>query len=437
MEFIKPGTNFDFVGTKKIFISISIAAVLLSLISIFTIGFNMGIDFNGGTKIIVSFKKDSDVSREEIKSVLDEMISKETGLTGAQIEVQDFDVGSGAESEEIKFQIFTELPSLLTEEKKGEILAKLKSRLSDATVDSSFEGGEKFFVALKAEENFKEFSSKIKDMFAEFGFKNVLISSDKEERLTVEYYKERDILRQESKDKNDTEKIEKAEEDYNNKLNALTDSRFTVQVEEVKSRVADVLKEKFKDHFNEVLLQTSISAAVGKELFETGLLAMLYAIIGILIYIALRFDVKFSPGGVIALIHDSIITLGVISVLQIKFALPMIAALLTIIGFSINDTIVVYDRIRENMAKGKFENLAKVINASINETLSRTIMTTGVTLLAVLAIYLLGGGLIKDFAFTLMIGFVVGTYSSIYIASPITLYLEDLLKRKPLKAKAA
>ena len=160
-----------------------------------------------------------------------------------------------------------------------------------------------------------------------------------------------------------------------------------------------------------------VGPQVGDELTEDGGLAMLYALIGILIYVALRFEYRFAFGSVIALIHDVLITLGVFSLFQIEFDLPVLAAILAVIGYSLNDTIVVFDRVRENFRRIRKGDPEKIIDISLNETLSRTIITSGTTLLVVIALFLLGGEIIHGFALALMIGIIVGTYSSIYIAS--------------------
>jgi len=156
---------------------------------------------------------------------------------------------------------------------------------------------------------------------------------------------------------------------------------------------------------------------VGEELQEQGGLAVLYALIGILIYVALRFEKRFSIGAVMALVHDVIITLGVFSVLQFEFDLSVLAALLAVIGYSLNDTIVVFDRIRENFRKMRTGSPEEVVNSSINQTLSRTIITSLTTLLVLLALFVLGGEVIAGFSLALIIGVVVGTYSSIFVAS--------------------
>jgi preprotein translocase subunit SecF len=166
-----------------------------------------------------------------------------------------------------------------------------------------------------------------------------------------------------------------------------------------------------------------VGPQVGEELTEQGGLAMLYALIGILIYVSLRFEYRFSLGAVAALVHDVIITLGVFSLLQIEFDLTVLAALLAVIGYSLNDTIVVFDRVRENFRKIRKGGSEQVMNISVNETLSRTIMTGVTTLLVLTALVLLGGEVIHAFALALIIGIFVGTYSSIYVAGALALLL--------------
>ena len=174
-----------------------------------------------------------------------------------------------------------------------------------------------------------------------------------------------------------------------------------------------------------------VGPKVGEELTNDGGLAMLYALIGILIYVAFRFEYRFALGSISALIHDVVITLGVFSLLQIEFDLTVLAAILAVIGYSLNDTIVVFDRIRENFLSTRHVDSAKIINGALNQTLSRTIMTSLTTLLVLFALFFLGGEIIHSFAFALLIGVVIGTYSSIYVASSMILALgiskEDLL----------
>jgi preprotein translocase subunit SecF len=196
------------------------------------------------------------------------------------------------------------------------------------------------------------------------------------------------------------------------------------------------MKDKFGDAFKGVLSTASVSASVGKELFQSAMVAMLYALIGILLYMSLRFEARFGPGAVIGLAHTVFILFAAIIIFDIKFTLPIVAAILTVIGYAINDTIVVYDRIRENMQKGITSDMAALINKSMNETLSRTIVTGITTLLAVTSIWLFGGGTISDFAFLFIVGILAGTYSSLFVAIPLTLKFDVWAKRRRRRARA-
>ena len=166
-----------------------------------------------------------------------------------------------------------------------------------------------------------------------------------------------------------------------------------------------------------------VGPQVGDELTEDGALAILVSLMAILIYVALRFEWRFAVGSVIALVHDVIITVGFFALLQIEFDLPVLAAVLAVIGYSLNDTIVVYDRIRENFRKLRKGSPEQIINTSLNQTLSRTLMTSFTTVLVLLALFFLGGEIIHGFAFALLVGVIIGTYSSIYVASTAALML--------------
>lgn len=166
-----------------------------------------------------------------------------------------------------------------------------------------------------------------------------------------------------------------------------------------------------------------VGAYVGNELIQDAVLAVIYTMIGILIYVALRFEYRFAMGAVLAALHDPVMILGVFSIFRIEFDLTTVAAMLAVIGYSLNDTIVVFDRIRDNFLKLRKKTAVEVIDISINETLSRTIMTSVTTLLVVVVLFFFGGDLIHGFATALIIGIVVGTYSSIYVASALALGL--------------
>lgn len=201
-------------------------------------------------------------------------------------------------------------------------------------------------------------------------------------------------------------------------------------------QISKTLSERFqgKSEF-EVLRIESVGPRVGKDLRQRAVLAVLAATVVMGVYIAVRFEPRFGIGAAVALLHDVMVAVTALSLTGMEFDLTTVAALLTIVGYSVNDTVIVSDRIRENMRKNRREPLASVMNRSINETLSRTILTGGTVLLVVLALFFLGGEIIHGFAFTLLIGVIVGTYSSVYVASPIVLYM-DFKPRSRAKAGA-
>ncbi len=200
--------------------------------------------------------------------------------------------------------------------------------------------------------------------------------------------------------------------------------------ERAKSAIAKVYGKGF-----EIRRVEMVGPKVGKELKRKGVKAIILSLIAMLIYIAWRFEFRFGIGAIVALFHDVIITAGVFALFRLQMDLEILAALLTILGYSINDTIVVYDRIRENMGK-KGKDIVETINISINETLSRTLLTSLTTLFAVLSLLILGNEVIRGFALALTIGIIVGTYSSVFIASPVVIYWERLIKKAPVAKEA-
>ena len=202
------------------------------------------------------------------------------------------------------------------------------------------------------------------------------------------------------------------------------------ELEGLTTRITDQFSQRFGAAAFEIRRVEMVGPKVGTDLRRKGMLAVVCSLLGMLIYIWWRFEFRFGIGAIIALTHDVIITLGALSLTNTAIDLPIIAALLTVVGYSVNDTIIVCDRIRENRRKMLRESLAAVINTSINQTLSRTLMTSVTTLLVIITLLIFGGGVIHDFAFTLMIGVVIGTYSSIYIASPILILWERAAEKR-------
>ena len=205
---------------------------------------------------------------------------------------------------------------------------------------------------------------------------------------------------------------------------------------EIVAKIKKALKEKFGDKF-EIRKIDYIGAVVGEELRKASVYSIIAVMIAILIYVGFRFEPVFAIGAVVPLFHDAIITLGIFSLLGEEVNLAVIAAILTVLGYSLNDTIIIFDRIRENIKIRGKKNLLQLVNQSINENLSRTIITSGTTLFSVLALYLFGGESLKGFSLALLIGIVFGTYSSIYVASPIVVDLERFLKKKGGEGKKA
>jgi preprotein translocase subunit SecF len=177
-----------------------------------------------------------------------------------------------------------------------------------------------------------------------------------------------------------------------------------------------------------------VGPTVGRELEQRGILATVFALAGILVYIALRFRISFAVGAVVATIHDLLITVALLAIFKYELSLNVIAALLTITGYSMNDTIVIYDRVRENMRSMRRDNIASVVNAAVNQMLDRTMITAGLTLLSVIALFLFGGEVLKGFAFTMIVGIITGTYSSVFIAAAIVVIWQG---RAPLKTAPA
>jgi preprotein translocase subunit SecF len=200
------------------------------------------------------------------------------------------------------------------------------------------------------------------------------------------------------------------------------------------SAIADAIKLGLRERFGEgtydVLRVETVGPKVGKDLWRSATLAVLAATLVMGAYIALRFELRFGIGAAIALLHDVLMTIGALSLANMEFDLTTVAALLTVVGYSVHDTVIVSDRIRENMKKMRRESLATIMNLSINETLSRTLITSGTAILVTAALFVLGGSVIHSFAFALLVGFVVGTYSSIYVASPVVLYLEGRTRQR-------
>ena len=209
----------------------------------------------------------------------------------------------------------------------------------------------------------------------------------------------------------------------------------SAKLESLANSIQTTLEKQYGSGKVEIRRTEMVGPQVGKELRSKAALAVVFAILGMLVYITFRFEFRFGVGAIVALAHDVLIVLGLFSILGKEIDLTIVAAFLTIVGYSVNDTVIVCDRIRENMGRHSKEKLDWIINRSINETLSRTVMTSGVTILSVIALYVFGGEVIRNFAFAMIAGMIVGVYSSVYIASPVILFWESFKARRAAQAK--
>jgi preprotein translocase subunit SecF len=215
--------------------------------------------------------------------------------------------------------------------------------------------------------------------------------------------------------------------------------RVEVQLQSKGDQLMDRLRDKLgADVVPEIAERVEwVGPKAGKQLRNSAMYSVAIAIVFIMLYLAFRFDLRFAPGVVIACIHDAMVVIGVFVVLRKEVGLSTIAAALTIVGYSMNDTVVVYDRIRENLGKHKGKTFSQIINLSVSETLSRTVLTSGATMLSILAFFIWGTGVMKDLALAMVVGIVAGTYSSIYVAAPLTEWIDNRMAKKkgPLRKR--
>ncbi|MCA1828797.1 MAG: protein translocase subunit SecF [Myxococcales bacterium] len=379
-ELVKSGTSHDFVKYRGLAVTISVIVNLLVLAGVFFWPrLNYGVDFAGGTELQIHSKKAIDPGE------LRDLVSK---LGFGEPTVQEY--GNKADNQ---FLVRVERIALLTPEKAEQIKAAVSSAVPGL---SSF-----------------RFDPEVGDKL-DFTFKQPV----SEDALKVAVEKEgtavkeiRPLLAREGQDR-----------------------EYTVITQGTGDKIGAALREKYGADQIEVVRTDYVGPQVGKQLRVDGILAVLYAMGMILVYVGFRFDFRFSPGVIIALIHDAIVTLGFFVVSRHEFNLTSVTVILTVVGYSVNDTIVIYDRIRENAKRHKGKPLRDLINLSINEMLGRTILTSGATALSLLGLILYGVGTIQDFALAMLVGIISGTYSTWYIASPMTIWIEEhMAQRKALE----
>jgi preprotein translocase subunit SecF len=385
MQIIKGKTNFDFIGKRRLAVFISSIINVAILVGIAIFGFNLGVDFAGGTVVEAKFPKGT--TAEAVREAAVKGGLKEPTVQG---------IGSPDEN---SFVLRMGGVSQLTPE-------------SEKAVEAAIRGlGELTSISKDLDNGLINFRSKTKLDAA--AVKAAVIAS--------------------GTGVNDVRDMGPANGGFD----------YQVVSAGLADKVKTALAVGFADNAPEIRRTDYVGPQVGKQLRNKGIMALLYAMLAILLYIAFRFDLKFGPGALVAMIHDVIMVAGYFLVTRREFNLTSIAVLLTVLGYSINDTIVIYDRIREEMTKYKGKSLPELINIAVNDTLSRTILTSGVTALSLVGLLIFGVGEIFDFAAAMLVGIIVGTYSSVYIASPMVIWLDEREHAKgtqsggPMKAKTA
>lgn len=368
-------SKYDILGKRKFTAILSVILIIGSILLLLGPGPKWGIDFQGGTEMILRFNEE--ISDEEVREA-----AQEIGLEDAL--VQRF--GAAGEN---RFLIQTQDVSVVDEMRVTEIREQLE---------------------LLGDLEYADWTAEQPDRM------DLLFGQDKTEEEITEAVLAAGLQQV------DVEVGGRADE-----------ARYTLRFQDLQNIIRSGFARNFPEAFNPdgglERLET-VGPRAGEQLRNDGIVAMIIALLAILIYIWFRFDIRYSPGAVAALSHDIVIALGLFVVLDIEISLPIVAALLTIIGYSLNDTIVVFDRIRENLDSAGSRTVEDVANEAINQTMSRTLITSFTTLMAVTTIAVVATGLIQDFAMALMIGIVVGTYSSIFVATPVMLKMDKYLQER-------
>lgn len=389
-------TNIDFLSHARKAALASAMAVIASLVLVVVPGLRYGIDFLGGTNVIARFT--SDVTVNEVRDAVAAM-----GITDAS--VQRF----GAD-DDVSYLVQTQQTTTMSEERLATVNTTVEATVPGTTVEFDEASGDRVYLRVPAAQ-------------FETNGSGEAVSSDDSLALTSRATEIAASL---------STALEAAGFDGVSveSYGAVRDHRFVVQVQAMQAWFAESFQTAFGERYEAIDRVETVGPRVGRQLRDDGVAAILISLVCILLYIAFRFDLRYAPGAVVALSHDVTITLGLFVVLQQEISLPIIAALLTIIGYSLNDTIINFDRIRENLVAGTGESLTQVVNRSVNECLSRTLLTSGTTLISVIVIFTFGGGLIRTFALALLIGVVVGTYSSIFISNPLMIVMTNYLEKR-------
>lgn len=389
MELFK-NTNYDFLGKKWPFIIVSVALLAISIGSFLTKGLDYGIDFRGGALMTVQFASTPPV--EKLRAAMNSRVP-------GDVTVQSF-TGTGARNQvEIGTQLQDERQLNQNRAAMEEVLRSTFGRADETKPDLNSIG-------------VGQLTAQLRDALATA---NVALNDDQIQQLAAAI-------------KNDIAQ---------NHSGLITDFRQLADAPGVTGPVLQVLQQRFSLAPYVVIRTEVVGPKVGSELQRKAIMATLYALAGMLLYVAFRFEWVYGVGAVLAVLHDTVITLGLFSIFDKEISMTVIAALLTLVGYSMNDTIVIFDRMRENLRFGSRMPLEAMMNHSINQTLGRTVMTSGLTLLSAVALLIWGGPVLHGFSFALVCGIVVGSYSTMFIASPIVLLWRNYFDSRRTGAPAA
>ncbi len=407
MEFFKPGRVFDFMGQRAFWIPLSFILVIASTIfafwpfpNVWPYGPNYGTDFKGGTEVEIAFLQPVDASG--VRSAVEKagfqtpdvvQVVDPNNAYHFLIRVQDVSAISDQEKDALRVALcYVEAPGAPLDD---EIKCPANAKASEVKFSA---GGDKVSTRYDTEPDLGKIKAQVQSVpgiALRASANNPMILNPRDHRVEIQLVSKGDQL---------MEKLQK-------------------------SLGANVVPDK-------ALRVEWVGPKAGKQLRDSARNAVAIAVVFIMLYLAFRFDLRFAPGVIVACIHDAMVVIGAFIVLHREITLSTIAAVLTVVGYSMNDTVVVYDRIRENLGKHRGKTFAEIINMSVSETLSRTILTSGATMLSVLAFFVYGTGVIKDFMLALVVGIVAGTYSSIYVAAPLTEWIDKkMAKRADLKKR--
>jgi len=390
MQFLTD-TKIDFMKYRKFFVGVSLAMLAVAITALLVGGLNLGIDFSGGTQLQLRFRDQPDT--EQIARVLED-----AGISGAI--VQRF----GA-AEEKEVLVRTPVVANSEEGNSSELIEILNAALNS---------GE------KSKDLNQRGSSSVASLLNQFDPDGRLaVGDDDAEQLAYYSTVAQQVL------------------GVRKNLKLIEDFAQLEGVDGVSVAVISTLRDNATLGNISVQSIENVGPQIGGELSAKGIQAVVMSLLGMLLYIWYRFELRFGIGALVAVFHDFVIVLGLYAVAGFEFNLPTIAAFLTLVGYSVNDTVVIFDRVRENMRRFRREPLVKIINISLNQTLARTVLTSGTTLLAVGSLFFFGGEALRGFSFVLLIGVFVGTYSSIFVASPFALMWEKYFGRDARERRQA